>query len=41
LEILCEILEGELKFVVNKDKTHIISVYEGVPYLGFVIYPKV
>lgn len=41
LEISCEILEGELKLVVNKDKTHITSVYEGVPYLGFIICPKV
>ncbi len=40
LEIACEILEGELKLVVNRDKTHITSVYKGVPYLGFVIYPK-
>ena len=38
LEIACEILEGELKLVVNRDKTHITSVYKGVPYLGFVIY---
>jgi RNA-directed DNA polymerase len=40
LEIACEILEGELKLVVNRDKTHIASVYKGVPYLGFVIHPK-
>jgi RNA-directed DNA polymerase len=40
LEIACEVLEGELKLVVNRDKTHITSVYKGVPYLGFVIYPK-
>ena len=41
LEIACEILEGELRLVVNKGKTHITSVYKGVPYLGFIIYPKV
>lgn len=35
-----EILEGELRLVVNKEKTHITSVHKGVPYLGFVIYPK-
>ncbi|NPV29256.1 MAG: group II intron reverse transcriptase/maturase [Firmicutes bacterium] len=35
-----EILEGELKLVVNKEKTRITSVYEGVAYLGFIIYPK-
>jgi RNA-directed DNA polymerase len=35
-----EILEGELKLTVNKEKTHITSVYEGVAYLGFIIYPK-
>ncbi|MDR9757467.1 MAG: reverse transcriptase domain-containing protein [Thermoanaerobacterales bacterium] len=41
LQIAIKILEGELKLVINKDKTHITSVYEGVPYLGFVIWPKV
>jgi len=41
LEIACEILEGELKLVVHKDKTHITSVYECAPYPGFVIYPEV
>ena len=29
-----------LKLVVNRDKTQITSVYQGVPYLGFVIYPR-
>lgn len=40
LKIACEILEGELKLVVNKDKTHLTSNIEGVPFLGFVIYPN-
>jgi len=39
-KIAYDILEGELKLVVNKEKTHITSVIEGVAYLGFVIYPK-
>ncbi|MEW6244535.1 MAG: group II intron maturase-specific domain-containing protein [Bacillota bacterium] len=39
-KIAHDILEGELKLVVNKEKTHVTSVMEGVAYLGFVIYPK-
>lgn len=39
-EIAYSILEGELKLVVNKKKTHITSVHKGVAYLGFVIYPR-
>ena len=39
-QIAYDILEGDLKLVVNKEKTHTTSVYKGVPYLGFVIYPK-
>lgn len=39
-QIATEILEEELKLTVNKDKTHITSVHEGVAYLGFVIYPE-
>jgi hypothetical protein len=35
-----EILEGELKVVVNKEKTHVTSIYQGVAYLGFIIYTK-
>jgi len=41
MQIAIKILEEELKLVINKDKTHITSVYKGVPYLGFVIWPKV
>ena len=37
LKIACEILEGELKLVVNREKTHITSDVEGVPFLGFKI----
>src|SRR5690606_9782104 len=40
LQIAIRILEGQLKLVINKEKTHIASVHEGVPYLGFVIWPK-
>ncbi len=39
-EIAYDILEGELKLVVNKEKTHLTSVEKGVAYLGFVIYPR-
>lgn len=40
MKIAYDILEGELKLVVNKEKTHVTSVFEGVAYLGFIIYPK-
>lgn len=39
--IAAEILEGDLKLVVNEAKTHLTSVRKGVTYLGFVIWPKV
>lgn len=39
-EIATELLEGELKLTVNKEKTHITDVYKGVAYLGFIIRPK-
>lgn len=39
-EIAFQILEGDLKLTVNRTKTHITSLSEGVSYLGFVIYPK-
>lgn len=35
-----KVLEEELKLTVNKDKTKATSVYEGVGFLGFVIYTK-
>lgn len=35
-----KILEEELKLTVNRDKTKTTSVYEGVEFLGFVIYEK-
>jgi RNA-directed DNA polymerase len=41
LHTATKILERKLKLVINKDKTHITSVFEGVSYLGFVIWPKV
>jgi Retron-type reverse transcriptase len=34
-----EILEGELKLVVNQEKTHITTIEQGVAYLGFIIKP--
>lgn len=39
-QIATNILEGELKLVVNKQKTHLTSAYKGVPYLGFVIHTR-
>lgn len=35
-----EILEGDLRLTVNREKTHRTSVYKGVAYLGVVIYRK-
>lgn len=35
-----KVLEEELRLKVNKEKTHIASVDEGVAYLGFIIYRK-
>lgn len=40
LQLAATILEGKLKLVVNKEKTHITTVDQGVAYLGFVIWPK-
>lgn len=39
-EIAFKILEDDLKLTVNKTKTHITSLFQGVSYLGFVIYPS-
>ncbi|MGB4512710.1 MAG: hypothetical protein WBI99_02830, partial [Limnochordia bacterium] len=39
-EIAIQILEEDLGLTVNRTKTHITSLSEGVSYLGFVIYPK-
>lgn len=39
-ELGTNILEKELKLKVNKEKTHITSLHEGVAYLGFVIYER-
>ena len=39
-KLATEILENELKLEVNKEKTHLTSVNEGVAYLGFIIWPK-
>jgi len=35
-----EILENELKLIVNKEKTHLTSVKKGVAYLGFTIWSR-
>jgi len=40
LQWATSILEGELKLVVNQEKTHISTVDNGVAYLGFIIKPK-
>lgn len=34
------VLEEELKLTVNKEKTKLTNVYEGVEYLGFIIYEE-
>lgn len=39
-QIANNILEGELKLVVNKQKTHLTDAYKGVSYLGFIIRTK-
>jgi len=39
-EIAVQVLERDLKLVVNREKTHITSLQEGVAYLGFVIHSK-
>ena len=35
-----KVLEEELKLTVNKEKTKLTNVYEGVEYLGFIIHKK-
>ncbi|SKC92998.1 group II intron reverse transcriptase/maturase [Maledivibacter halophilus] len=35
-----KVLEEELKLTVNKGKTKLTSVHEGVEFLGFIIYEK-
>jgi RNA-directed DNA polymerase len=39
MQTATNILEDELKLTVNKEKTHITTVEEGVAFLGFVIRP--
>lgn len=39
-KLAAEILENELKLIVNKEKTHLTSVNEGVAYLGFTIWSR-
>ena len=39
-KIAVELLEGDLRLTVNREKTHRTSVYKGVAFLGVVIYPK-
>lgn len=39
-QIAYSILEGKLKLVVNKQKTHLTDAYKGVSYLGFIIRTK-
>jgi len=40
LQLATSIPEGELKLVINQEKTHITKVHEGVAYLGFTIWPN-
>jgi len=40
LKLAMEILEDELKLVVNREKTTLSKVDKGVSYLGFVIFPN-
>lgn len=39
-ETATQILEEDLRLVVNRQKTHIADVYRSVPFLGFVIHAK-
>lgn len=39
-QIATSFLEGNLKLLVNKEKTHLTDNQKGVAYLGFVIYAK-
>lgn len=39
-DIAIKILEEDLKFKVNKEKTHLTNADKGVAYLGFMIYSK-
>jgi RNA-directed DNA polymerase len=39
-EMAEKVLEEDLKLTVNRQKTHITNVREGVAYLGFVIHTK-
>jgi len=41
LSIAVKILEDDLKLVVNRKKTHLTNVGDGIPYLGFIIRRKV
>lgn len=40
MQLATSILEGELKLVVNQEKTHITNINKGIAYLGFIIRPK-
>lgn len=40
LQIATELLEGELKLLVNKEKTHLTNVHKGVAFLGFIIWSE-
>lgn len=39
-QLATEILERDLKLVVNKEKTCLTDVWQGIPYLGFIIRRK-
>lgn len=37
-QLATRILETELKLVINNEKTRVLKVSEGIPYLGFIIF---
>ena len=39
-KIAVEVLEEDLQLVVNREKTHLTSIRDGVAFLGFVIYAR-
>ncbi|KAB2929307.1 MAG: group II intron reverse transcriptase/maturase [Rhodocyclaceae bacterium] len=40
MKVAAEILEGDLKLKINKEKTHTVNIEQGIAYLGVIIYPK-
>ena len=40
MKVAAEILEGDLELKINKEKTRIANIEQGIAYLGVIIYPK-